>query len=433
MSHKSYKDILVMGFALFAMFFGAGNLIFPPYLGFHSGENWLPAFLCFIVTAVGLSILALLVIAKNPDGARGVMKVLGPTASTILLVATALCIGPFLAIPRTAATTFELAVAPVFPGVSSWVVSIIFFTISTLLCIKPTKVMDIVGSILSPLLLVALAMLIVKGVITPLGDIAGGGALDVVMKDGILSGYQTMDMLGATLFSVAVIGNFAARGYTETKSRFRAISASGMIAALGLFLVYGGLAYIGATTSSIYQNGLSQAELLIAINHDLLGKSGVILLGVIVASACLTTAIGITTSCATYFVDLTRGKLRYEALVILISGFSCVVSNFGISTIISFSAPILEMIYPVLIVIMALSMFDHKITNVNIYRGAALATFLVSIVIVAESVLHIKLGSALLPLSSYGFGWLLPATIGGVVGSMFGQKKRLVSKSKAHC
>ncbi|MEG1972999.1 MAG: branched-chain amino acid transport system II carrier protein, partial [Oscillospiraceae bacterium] len=196
---KLTMDILVIGFALFAMFFGAGNLIFPPYLGFGSASNWFWGFFAFILTDIGLSMLALMMIAKKGNGASGLTEVLGSKCSGIILLANTICLGPLIAIPRTAATTFEFAVQPIFPPyINSWVAGAVFFIAGVALSLKQSKIMDIVGSVLAPIMLVALALLIIKGIITPLGvPSMGTGKIQSVFTEGIKAGYQTMDMMGA--------------------------------------------------------------------------------------------------------------------------------------------------------------------------------------------------------------------------------------------
>jgi LIVCS family branched-chain amino acid:cation transporter len=116
-------DILVIGFALFSMFFGAGNVIFPPYLGMEAGSEWFSGFACYFAADIGLALLTIIAMLKNGSDSAGIMRPLGKTASAILLTAVVLCIGPLLAIPRTAASTYEMSVLPLVSGVSPAVFS----------------------------------------------------------------------------------------------------------------------------------------------------------------------------------------------------------------------------------------------------------------------------------------------------------------------
>ncbi|MEG1973268.1 MAG: branched-chain amino acid transport system II carrier protein, partial [Oscillospiraceae bacterium] len=179
-----------------------------------------------------------------------------------------------------------------------------------------------------------------------------------------------------------------------------------------------------ATASTVIPAGVGQSSLLIAITKGLLGEGGILLLGVIVAFACLTTAVGLLTSSATFFATVSKGKLPYTVTVFAFAIFSCVVSNFGISTIIAFAAPILELIYPVLVVLIVLSLFD-KITNTNVHKLAALAAFITSFLSLLELWTGLNLGISYLPLEQYGFPWLLPAVIFGIVGGFIKDRKKI--------
>lgn len=431
--NKHYmKDTFVTGFALFAMFFGAGNLIFPPYLGWSSASNWFLGFLCFIAIDVGLSMAALLVIAKTEGGVQGVARRLGRRTSTLLLAANVICLGPLIAIPRTAATTFEFGIQPLLPGVSSWVFSILFFLVVILLSIKQSKAIDIIGVVLAPIMLVVLALLIYKGITSPLGVAHGTTAKDTVIRDGILAGYQTMDMMGALIFSLAVTISIRQKGYQTHRQQRRIIASSGVISSLALFAVYCGLAYLGATVSSVYPSTMSQSELLIAITSGLLGRSGIVLLGVIVATACLTTAIGLISSAASFFTELTKGRIKYPVFVLVFALFSCIISNYGISTIIAFASPILELLYPVLVVLIALGFFNEHIKNDNIFKFAAAGAFLTAAATQVQTLFGVNLGLSRLPLSDYGFGWLLPAMILGIIGSFIKPRKTKASDKDYH-
>ena len=417
------KNIMVMGFALFAMFFGAGNLIFPPYLGFGSASNWISGFLAFIATDIGLSVFALLMIAKKGRGFEGITEVLGKKWSLIILTANTICLGPLIAIPRTGATTFEFAFQPIFPTyINSWIAGAIFFTLVILFSLRQNKIMDIIGTYLTPIMLGTLALLILKGIFSPLGMPATNSNIKGVVNEGIKAGYQTMDMMAALIFSVSLMSNIEHKGYKQPKQKAKIIMFSGFIASLGLFAVYCGLAYLGASASTVYPTHLSQAELLIAITKGVLGKSGVVLLGIIVAAACLTTAIGLVASCATYFNEITHDKLKYTHLVIIISILSYVISNAGISKIIQFAAPILDIIYPVLLVLTFMALFSEKIKNLNIYKGAALGALATSILTIIKNIFGFNTGVDILPLADIGFAWILPAFIGGVIGAFFKTK-----------
>ncbi|HHQ8768663.1 TPA: branched-chain amino acid transport system II carrier protein [Clostridioides difficile] len=419
----NFKDVIVIGFALFAMFFGAGNLIFPPYLGVLSGSSWLIAFIGFLFADGGLALLAVIAATKFNGDTSKMFSRAGKGLSIALGCAMVICIGPLLAIPRTAATTYEMGILPTIgSGISPVIFSIVFFALVLVLTIRPSKVVDIVGSILTPALLIALAVLIVKGIISPLGEIRDSSLIQNVFAEGITQGYQTMDALAASVFASIIIMSVIAKGYTGEKEKMKATISAGVIAVIGMALVYGGLCYLGATVSQQYGQDVQQTALIVAITAALLGTTGKILLAIIVALACLTTAIGLSSAAGQYFSTLTDGKLKYEHIVIVVCVFSAIISNFGVSTIIQFSSPILSMIYPATITLVILALFSNKIKNDNVFKCAAYMALLVSVLTVATSFgVKIPLVNSL-PFASLGFNWIVPVVIAGIIGNFIPSK-----------
>lgn len=417
------KDMLVIGAALFAMFFGAGNLIFPPLLGQQTGTSWLIGFLFFFIFDVGLALVAILaLINKNEYSITGLTGPMGKVPGAVIGAIGALCIGPFLAIPRTAATTYEVGVAPLFPGFNTWIFSAVFFAIVLVLTIRPSKVVDIVGQFLTPVLVIFLLIMIIVGIVNPLGPIELDSTVNAV-KEGTYNGYQTLDVIASMIFIIIIANSARDKGYTDQASLAGATIRSSVVAAIGLLIIYGGLTYLGATTGTLadYQ-GLDQTTLLVTITKGLFGNTGVILLGIIVLFACWTTAIGLTSAVSEYFVELSGGKLKYKTLVIIIVIFSWVISNAGVSTIIQFSAPLLNLIYPGLLVLIILAFFHNKIKNNNVYRLAAYFGMI-------TSALEILAGFGLptgfvsvLPLSDMGFAWIIPAIVGAIIGKFIPSK-----------
>lgn len=210
---KHLQDSLVIGFALFSMFFGAGNVIFPPYLGLESGPEWLAGFFSYFMADIGLALLAMFAILRqgSPDG---ITARIGRIPSTALMCAIVLCIGPMLAIPRTAATTYETSLAPLVSGFSPALFSILFFLLILLLCVRETAVVDIVGKILTPALLIGLLILIVVGVVNPIGPVGEQPLVENVAATGVEAGYQTMDVLAAIVFGYIILKSAREKGHT---------------------------------------------------------------------------------------------------------------------------------------------------------------------------------------------------------------------------
>ncbi|MEG0780283.1 MAG: branched-chain amino acid transport system II carrier protein [Oscillospiraceae bacterium] len=415
---KQRKDMLVLGFALFSMFFGAGNVIFPPFLGMEAGPQWLSGFFCYYMADIGLALVALFAMLHCNTDLDGITKRIGKIPAVALSVAIILCIGPLLAIPRTAASTFEMSVLPIFSGFSPVLFSILFFALIFLLCMKESSVVDIVGKILTPALFVGLLVLIIKGIVDPLGAVSVTPKIANVPASGILAGYQTMDVLAALVFGVLVLHTAEEKGYTSRSDKFKVVGGGGVVAGVGLLIVYAGLTYLGASVSGMYDSTINRSQLIIAIVESLLGRAGTILFGIVVALACITTAVALVSSTAAYFERLSNKKIRYTWLVAAMCGFSAVVSNFGLDQIVSLASPILNIVYPAALTLIALSLVGKHIHNDNIFKFATLGAFLTAVLetLAAAGVPAVGL-VAKLPLSAFGFGWVLPAVIFGLVGA----------------
>ena len=203
LNKKSFIDSTVIGAALFSMFFGAGNMIFPPFLGLKGGTDWFWGFLGYYIADIGLAIIALIAMARTKEN-ESIFAPVGKYAAEILMFCIVLCIGPFISIPRTAATTYELSILPLLPEFNMPLFYIIFFGAVLLLCIKESAVVDIVGKILTPLLFIGLLFLIIKGAISPVGEIIKPRTHGII-ADGIESGYQSLDVMAAIIFGVIIL------------------------------------------------------------------------------------------------------------------------------------------------------------------------------------------------------------------------------------
>ena len=403
-----FRDVIVVGFALFSMFFGAGNVIFPPYLGMESGQQWLAGFSAYYIADIGLALRGRFALLRV-GSCEAVLHRAGRVPAEILMCAIILCIGPMVAIPRTSASTYEMAIAPNLPGVSPILFSILFAVILAL-CIKESAVVDIVGKILTPLLLVGLFAIILKGIFSPLGDITSAPQIANVTVTGIKSGYQTMDALAALPFGIIVLQSVTDKGYTGGKSKLRIVGGGAVLAGALLLAVYMGLAYLGATVSSQYTGAVGRAELIMAIVKALLGKGGMIIFGTVVGLACVTTAIALTSSAAAYFSELCRGKVNYKVFVVVICVFSAVVSNLGLDRIVAIAAPVLDMVYPPALVLILISLLMPKVSDF-VSRVATLGALLTSVLCTIHLYVDKLTFLEALPLYDLGLSWILPAVI----------------------
>lgn len=423
------KDVLLTGFALFAMLFGAGNLIFPPVVGYTVGNEWASAAAGFFITGIGFPLLAIISAAFAGDKLDNFAEKVSPKFSKIFNIILILAIGPLLALPRTGATAFEMAIAPHLTGNTHMIkysFLIIYFIISLIFSLKSNKVIDRVGKILTPILLVVLTIIIYKGISDPLGAPVASTVKDS-FRYGFLNGYQTMDTLGAVVFSGIILKAIRQGRALTKKQELSFLTKSSLIALFALTLVYGGLLFIGATSSGILANN-GTTKLLSDIIFKLLGKAGIVFLGICVAGACLTTAVGLTATVADYFSSLL--KVSYEKIAVLTTIVSFIFASFGVDIIIKVSAPVLVFLYPIAIVLIALNFLKSKLHNNMTYIGAVTGAGLVGFIEMLDAInIKIKVLNTLynyLPLHSFGLSWLLPAVIFGLLFSLIKTKKHVV-------
>ncbi|WP_300671926.1 branched-chain amino acid transport system II carrier protein [Desulfoluna sp.] len=411
--NKESKDIIVAGAALFAMFFGAGNLIFPPALGFLSGQSWFLCMLGFFITGVGLPILGVAALAKSEGSLDRFAGKVSPLFAKVMGTSIVLAIGPFLAIPRTGATVYEIGIKPLLPGVSPLTAAGIFFALTLFFALKPSSIVDKIGKFLTPILLLIIGMIIIKGVVNPIGQPIDTGLVQPLSR-GFIEGYQTMDALASILFAGLVLSAIAAKGYQTTEEQIKLTCKAGLIAGVGLMFVYGGLLYLGATSCTLFGQGITKAELIVSITNTIFGAAGQSALCLAVSAACLTTSIGLTAVVGTYFEKMTHGKIGYIPIVIATSVFSAIISVSGVEKIVTLSVPLLIIAYPIVIVLIALTLLGRNLSSA-FYRGAVAGTFVVS-VFDALAFLKISTGVAgemiaRLPFSDSGFAWILPSVL----------------------
>ncbi|WP_370831103.1 branched-chain amino acid transport system II carrier protein [Clostridium sp.] len=412
------RDSIVVGFALFSMFFGAGNLIFPPSLGNKLGDQYLLGIIGFVLTGVGLPLLAILACSRGNGTFEGITNKIGTKFTLILTTVLFIAIGPLLAIPRTAATTFEISILPLFPTWSPVIVMAIYFLINLFFVLRRSSIIDTLGKFLTPALIVILTIVIVKGVIDPIGEMVPTGATNI-LSTSLLEGYQTMDALAALLFAGVITSSIVEKGYKGTEVKSVLLKASA-IAVIGLAFVYGGLTFIGAHTVNLVDSVISNTSLLVFIANKILGTFGLVLIGAAIGLACLTTSIGLLTAGSTFFEKVTNGKLSYKVNAIVISLISYVIACQGVDKIVKLSVPILNVLYPVAITIIVVTMLNKFITNIVAIRLAVYVSLVCGL-------LFSFFGTALndLPLASVGFGWVIPTILALVIGLFIKPRKEL--------
>lgn len=399
------------------MFFGAGNLIFPPFLGYESGAMWPIGFICFLVADVVLACVGIYALNAAGGSIESIDNALGKIPGTLLGIVGVLCIGVIFAMPRTAATTYEMAIVP-YMGHTIGLLpfSIVFFVIAFLLSMRESKIMDIIGRFFTPTLAAGVIVLIIAGLVNPIGDV-GPAQTSFVVQDGIRAGYQTMDVLGVIAFSLILMDSIEVQGITDKKEKLRMVASSSAISVVLLAIVYGGLTYLGATAQSL--TAFSQAQLLVSIAFRVLGDAGVIMLGVVVALACVTTAVALIGSTASYFQHLLKQKISYRALVAIICVLGFAICNIGLDSIVNLANPVLGVVCPPFVTLIVLFLFRKHIRANSVYKGAVALSIIGGLSIELHRYASLPIYLEWLPFYSHGFGWSLFALIGGLIGWAF--------------
>ena len=411
------KDILLTGFALFAMLFGAGNLIFPPMLGYETSSSWIPTMLAFIITGVGFPFLGILSVSIAGNGIKDFANRVSPTFSKIFAIISILAIGPMLAIPRTGATAYEITF--LHNGMNNtiykYIYLICYFGIVILFSLRASKVIERVGKILTPILLLLLFLIIAKGIFFS-GLSIKPDIYPYAFKKGFLEGYQTMDTIASIAYAGIILKAIKNGRNLTQKQEFSFLIKAGLVAILSLALIYGGFALVGAKMHSVLVTN-DKIELLVKTTSYLLGNYGNLVLAICVAGACLTTAIGLVATVGEFFSSIT--SFKYENIVIFTVIISFLLSILGVESIIRISVPILIFIYPVMISLIILNLFGKYIKNNYVYKGVVLFTGIIGLIESLES-LGIKnyyTNSILeiLPFSDYDLTWLFPGLIGYIL------------------
>ncbi|HEK9101880.1 branched-chain amino acid transport system II carrier protein [Bacillus pfraonensis] len=424
-SSLKLSEIFAISLMLFALFFGAGNMIFPPALGQGAGTDVWIALFGFVITGVGLPLLGVIAIALKGD-INSLAGRVHPLFSLVFIVAIYLCLGVFVSVPRTGTVAYEMAVAPFLPnsvagaGYPLVMFTFIFFAVTFYLALNPSKLVGRIGKVLTPILLAIIAVIVVKALISPMGEF---GAPTETYKDplfkGFIDGYLTLDGLAALVFGNVVINTLKGKGITNKKSIAKVTIVAGIIAALGLLIIYLALAYLGASSVSLGM-GENGGVILTNVVHHLFGSYGTLLLGLAIAAACLTTSVGIVAACGEYFSAL-LSKLSYQKVVFIFCVLAFMVANLGLTQLNALALPILIAIYPIGIVLIVLSLIENYIRiPLAMFVGGIVGAFVISFFDGLNNA-HIQIAALApilekVPLYSVGIGWLIPGMIGMFVG-----------------
>ena len=369
-------DIIVIGFALFAMFFGAGNLIFPPMLGYIYGDKWLLASIAFTIVGVGLTLIAVISMAKRKGNIFTFTSLAGDKLSKTIILIIALCIGPLGAIPRTAATSFEMVESAGF-NINILVFTLIFFALSLFLSLSKNSVVDLIGKFLTPLLLISLLIMIIVGMLNPIGDTKNVDmALKTIFSNSMLEGYNTMDTLAALAFTPIIVESIIKKGYKNDLLK-KTIEAS-LIAVIGLAFVYISLTFLGSSASKSIDTD-SRVTLLNFISSSILGNKGKFVLLLAIIMACFTTSIGLISSISNIFVEFSKNKLKYKPVAWVIAIVSLLLSVLGVESIVRLTGPFLQFVYPLAILLVIFNLIGKNSIDKLVIRNSFIVVTIVSL------------------------------------------------------
>lgn len=412
------KELLVTSFALFSLFFGAGNLLLPPLLGYNAGENWFWVSIGFMITAVLIPILGILAHAKLQGTMYDFAKKVAPWFSSVYCVVVYL-ISVAIPSPRTASATHEIAIYPAF-GTSPLLTSTIYFVLVLIFVLNRSKILNLIGKYLTPFIVLMLLAVIGIG-LTSSSLTTGNSVFETPMVLGILEGYQTFDAIGAVVVGAVIIVslNFSTMQVSKFESKRKLIRQSGFIAGSVLFVIYAGLIAVGAyfgsdiTVDSTLSNDMQRANLLRGISIAALGNFGNTVLSILISLACFTTAVGIVAGTADYF----RGLFNKSNTVFVVTAIVACLVGIGVGqldfhSIIIIAYPILLFIYPITIVLIILNVLPERYASELVFRAVVIVTFLFSIPDVIGFVSPSESLETFIiytPLAKHSLGWVLPA------------------------
>lgn len=417
------KQTLITAFALFSLFFGAGNLILPPFLGYNAGTSWILVTLGFAVSAVVIPILAIYGHAKLQGTMLDFGKKVSPAFALIYSVIV-YTISVALPAPRTASVTYEMAIQPYFNISSLWS-SAIYFALVLFFIFNRTRILNLIGKYLTPLIIFILLCIIGIGLFGDVHNI-NASIFNYTFTEGILEGYQTFDAIGGIVVGGFIVISISLKSKFNYQEKKAIISKAGLMAGIGLLIIYGGLIALGAHYSGTLDIE-NRTELLTLLSSQTLGSVGTAFLGVLVSLACFTTAVGILAGTADFIKGLANNsQFAYRITAVIGCVFGVAIGQFDVFYIIDIALPVLMFIYPITIVLILLNALPKRWASKTIFRAVTLVTFVFSIpdflqFFISESILTAI--NENIPLSQYSMGWVLPAFVVFVIANFLSSRK----------
>ena len=420
------KKGALTGLLLFGIFFGAGNLIFPPTLGAQSGEHFLPAIAGFVLSGVGLAVLTLIIGTLNPKGyIYEISTKISPWFATIYLAVLYLSIGPFFAIPRTATTSYAVGISPLLAdadkGLGLIVFTLIYFVAAFLIALNPSKILDRIGRVLTPVFALLIIILVILGALKYGGNApqAATAAYQAsAFGAGFLEGYNTLDALASVAFSVIAVETLKQLGFSSKKEYISTIWVVGIVVALGFSALYIGLGFLGnhfPMTEEAMKGGTPGVYILSQATQEIFGSTAQLFLAAMVTVTCFTTTVGLIVSTAEFFNGrFPQISYKVYATVFTLIGFA--IANLGLDAIIKYSVPVLVILYPITITIVMIVIVNKfvPLSKPGMQLTMSLVTAIAVTSVLASSFEITTLTNLInsLPFANASLPWLVPAIMG---------------------
>lgn len=429
-----FSKVLVIGLMLFAMFLGAGNVIFAPIVGQQAGTNTWVAMGGFLITGVGLVLLAIIALTRGGGTVEKLAGRVHPKFAVVFSILLFLALGPFYVIPRTTSVVYEIAIKPVVgpenPSLYLFIFSVIFIVLTIILSWNTTKFVDRLGKMITPVFSILLLVLVITSIINPMGEIGMPQEeyMNGVFLKGFTQGYLTMDVLAAFVFGGIFIKSIQGYGIKSEKEVSKLFIKAGLITTIGLVALQVSMAWIGATSVDAIGLKDNGGEVLAQSSEYLLGPAGIYLIGLVILLTGITTNVACLGAVSEYFERL-QTSVSYKKWIIIFAILSLIFTNFGLNTILTMAAPVLLLLYPLAIALIVLIFVNNFFNgHQSVYVGTIIG---VGFVAVLDALKEAGIASdainsffSFIPLFSNGAGWIITGIIGFIGGFVVAKIKK---------